>query len=68
MSNEELLRAGIAAAKASDISTASKLLMQVVKADPNSELGWFWLGLCRTDPKQREYCFRQGAGYQSSKL
>ncbi len=59
MSTEELLRAGITAAKASDISTASKLLMQVVKADPNSELGWFWLGLCRTDPKQRDYCFRR---------
>ena len=59
MTTEELLRAGIAAAKANDTASASKLLIQVVKADPNSELGWLWLGYCRTVPEQREYCFRQ---------
>jgi len=59
MTTEELLRAGIAAARAKDIAQAAKLLIQVVQTDPNSELGWFWLGLCRTAPEQREYCFRR---------
>jgi pimeloyl-ACP methyl ester carboxylesterase len=59
MATEELLQAGIAAAKAGDIARASKLLIQVVQTDPNSELGWLWLGLCRTVPEQREYCFRR---------
>ena len=59
MSTEELLKAGIAAAKANDSVGASNLLSQVVRADPNSELGWLWLGYCREVPQQREYCFRK---------
>lgn len=59
MTTEELLRAGIEAAKTNDIAKASKLLVQVVQSDPKSELGWLWLGYCRTVPEQREYCFRQ---------
>ena len=59
MSTEDLLRAGIAAAKANDSVGASNLLSQVVRADPNSELGWLWLGYCRDVPQQREYCFRK---------
>jgi pimeloyl-ACP methyl ester carboxylesterase len=59
MTTEELLRAGIAAAKAGDLAGASKLLIQVVQADPNSELGWLWLGFCRTASEQREYCFHR---------
>src|SRR5512134_1739560 len=59
MTTEELLQAGITAAKTGEITTASNLLIQVVQTDPNSELGWLWLGLCRTVPEQREYCFRK---------
>src|SRR5436190_17470618 len=59
MTTESLLQAGIAAAKAGDIAQASKLLVQVVQADPNSELGWFWLGLCCTSPARREFCFQK---------
>jgi len=59
MTIEELLRMGITAAKAGDIAKASNLLIQVVQTDPNSELGWLWLGLCRTAPEQREYCLRR---------
>ena len=59
MTIEELLRAGITAAKANDIAKASKLLVQVVQAEPNSELGWLWLGFCRNVSEQREFCFRQ---------
>ena len=59
MTTEELLKAGVTAAKAGDIAKASQLLIQVVQTDPNSESGWLWLGLCRTVPEQREYCFRR---------
>jgi pimeloyl-ACP methyl ester carboxylesterase len=59
MTTEELLSAGIAAARTGDISKASSLLIQVVQSDPNSELGWLWLGFCRTVPEQREYCLRR---------
>lgn len=59
MTTEELLQAGIAAAKAGDIATASTLLIQVVQTNPNSEWGWLWLGLCRTASEQRAYCFRR---------
>jgi len=59
MAIEELLRAGISTAKAGELATASKLLIQVVQTDPSSELGWLWLGICRTVPEQREYCFRR---------
>jgi len=56
---EELLNAGIAAAKAKDEVKAIKLLTDVVQTDPNSELGWLWLGLCVSIPERREYCFRK---------
>lgn len=59
MTTEELLKAGVAAAKTGDIAKASNLLIQVVQADPNSELGWLWLGSCRAVPEQQEYCFRR---------
>src|SRR5690349_11803175 len=59
MTTESLLQAGIAAAKVGNIAEASKLLVQVVQADPNSESGWFWLGLCCTSPAQREFCFQK---------
>lgn len=59
MTTEELLRAGILAAKTGDVARASQLLGQVVQTEPNSELGWLWLGLSRNSQEQREYCFRR---------
>lgn len=59
MSKEEILRAGIAAAKSGDLQQAAALFAQLVKADPSSEQGWFLLGMCCSAPDQREYCFRR---------
>lgn len=59
MNVEDLLKAGIASARAGNPEDASKMLIQVVQTNPNSELGWLWLGLCRTEAKQKEYCFRR---------
>ncbi|HEY9153285.1 MAG TPA: alpha/beta fold hydrolase [Anaerolineales bacterium] len=59
MSKEEILKAGIAAAKSGDLSQATALFAKVVQIDPSSEQGWLWLGYCISAPEQREYCFRQ---------
>ncbi len=59
MSIEETFQAGIAAAKSGDLARAAALFGQVVQADPHSEQGWLWLGLCCSPPDRREYCFRR---------
>ena len=59
MQNDDMLQAGIAAAKAGDLARANSLLAQVVRADPRSEEGWLWLGRSRTSPEQRAFCFNQ---------
>ena len=59
MSIEETFQAGIAAAKSGDLARAAILFGQVVQADPHSEQGWLWLGLCCSPPDRREYCFRR---------
>lgn len=59
MSKDEILRAGIAAAKSGDLPRAAELFTQVVKIDPSSEQGWLGLGYCVSVPERREYCFRR---------
>ncbi|HTX93104.1 MAG TPA: alpha/beta fold hydrolase [Anaerolineales bacterium] len=59
MANEEIIRAGIAAAKAGNIDQATALFAQAVKADPGSELGWLWLGKYISDKSQKEFCYRR---------
>lgn len=59
MSKEDILQAGIAAVRSGDRERAAALLAQVVKSDPASDEGWYWLGLCFTAPDRREYCFRR---------
>jgi len=59
LSKDEILRAGIAAAKSGDLPQAAELFAQVVKIDPSSEQGWLGLGYCVSAPERREYCFRR---------
>jgi len=59
VSNEDALQKGIELAQQGDFKGASTYFASVVQSDPASEDGWFWLGLCCFDPKQREYCFRR---------
>ncbi len=59
MSNEEMLQAGIAAAKSGDLARASALFAEVVRSDPSSEQGWFLLGMSLAAPDRREYCLRR---------
>jgi len=59
LSTEEILRAGIAAARSGDLERAKGLFARVVKADPASEQGWLLLGMCCSVREQREYCFQR---------
>lgn len=59
MTDAELLQAGISAAKAGDTKRAASLFMQVVRANPDSEDGWFCLGLVCQSPERRNYCFKR---------
>jgi pSer/pThr/pTyr-binding forkhead associated (FHA) protein len=59
MTTEELLRTGIALAKAGKSVHARKILGQVVKDDPRSVMGWLWLaGVVKTKDQQR-YCLER---------
>ncbi len=59
MTTEELLRTGIALAKAGKSAHARKILGQVVKDDPRSVMGWLWLaGVVKTKEQQR-YCLER---------
>ena len=57
MSNNELLQQGIELAKSGNIEQASTLFAKVVTIDPKSELGWLWLGRCRTVFGEKIDCF-----------
>ena len=59
MSKDEILRAGIAAAKSGNLAQAMALFAQVIEMDPSSERAWLGLGFCVSTPEQREYCFRR---------
>ncbi len=59
MPSEDILSAGIAAAKSGALDKAASLLAQAVKANPASVEGWYWLGRSLFAPDRREYCFRR---------
>ncbi|TAK14426.1 MAG: hypothetical protein EPO32_01785 [Anaerolineae bacterium] len=49
----------IALAEGGDRRTAAGLLAGWVKANPESELGWYWLGQCVEDIRQKRQCFER---------
>ena len=53
---DELLRAGIAAAKAGAREGARELLMQVVELDEESASAWLWLSGVVDSLEDREVC------------
>jgi tetratricopeptide (TPR) repeat protein len=54
-----LLRQGIAAAKAGHSQEARRLLQQVVKTDPQNELGWLWLSSLMAAREQQQACLER---------
>jgi hypothetical protein len=56
---DQILDKSIAAYKQDDMATASKLLAQVIKQDPNNERAWLWLsGIVATDA-ERLFCIKR---------
>ncbi|MCS6872274.1 MAG: hypothetical protein NZ571_12555 [Anaerolineae bacterium] len=53
---EELLREGIAAARAGDRATARAKLREVVALDQRNEKGWFWLASVAETLEERRTC------------
>jgi Tol biopolymer transport system component len=57
--NKELqdkLKIGIDAARNGDRATARKLLQEVIRADPRSELAWMWLASTTDNVAERRAC------------
>lgn len=52
----ELLRAGIAAARAGEKERARRLLLQVIERDEGVEAAWLWLSDVVDDPAERQIC------------
>ncbi|MBI3170468.1 MAG: alpha/beta fold hydrolase [Chloroflexi bacterium] len=59
MSEQELIQAGISALKANDKQRAVSILAQVVQQYPQSERGWFLLGMSVDDVQKRTYCLQR---------
>ncbi len=59
MANEEVIQAGIEAARAGNLQRAAAIFAGLVSKDPSSEQGWLWLGKCCPTDEQKEYCFRR---------
>ena len=56
---DDLIKQGAAAAKAGDIDTARRLLVQAVKQSPDDEKAWGWLyNVCKND-QERIDCLTQ---------
>lgn len=56
---DQMLNKSIAAYKADDLTTASKLLAQVIKQDPNNEHAWLWLSGIVSSDAERLFCIKR---------
>lgn len=56
---QQMLEAGIAAARAGDRERARELLAQAVRQDPNNEQNWLWLAGVVDRPEETIYCLEQ---------
>lgn len=54
-----LLQKGIAAARTGRSQEARQFLHQVVKTDPNNEMGWLWLSGLMATNEQKHACLEQ---------
>jgi len=56
---EELLKLGVEAAQTGDFEKAGSYFAKVVQANPNSELGWLYLGHCLKDQNKKRFCYER---------
>jgi hypothetical protein len=54
-----LLQKGIAAARAGRSQEARQLLQQVIKTDPDNEMGWLWLSSLMATSEQKRTCLKR---------
>lgn len=54
---DKTLQEGIQALKGGNFERARRLFSLVVQEDPDSEQGWYWLGLVASDQDKRIACF-----------
>ncbi len=59
MVTPNLLQEGLGFYRAGNLDRASEILARFVRTNPGSAEGWYWLGICRTDPSQKIFCFRK---------
>ena len=51
-----MLKEAIRIIQAGDKQTGQRLLVQILKNDPNNEVAWLWLSDTATSDKERRYC------------
>ena len=49
----------IAAIKAGDTETGQRLLVQVIKVDPQNETAWLWMTSTLDDPQEKKQCLQK---------
>jgi len=59
MSEDEILKAGIAALKSGNRKQASAIFSKFVQDFPRSERGWYLLGMSVSTIEQQRYCFQR---------
>ncbi|MBK9926572.1 MAG: hypothetical protein IPP66_14955 [Anaerolineales bacterium] len=59
MTESETLKLGIDAAKAGNLEKAQSYFAQTVQNNPNSELGWLYLGYCINDNEKKKICYQK---------
>lgn len=59
MSQAADIQAAIEAAERGERAAAALRLAEVLRADPGSEIAWWWLARCVDDPERRAYCLRR---------
>lgn len=59
MEQQDFFKLGVEAANSGDHDKAQTYFARVVQANPNSEIGWLYLGHCLADPKKRMDCYQR---------
>ena len=59
MSEEDLLQEGLKAFRSGDRARAAAILAKLIQAYPQSEKGWYLLGLCVPSAERSAYCFQR---------
>jgi len=62
----EKLNSAIAAIKSGDKATSSRLLAEILIAEPSNETAWYWLATCVDDVEKKRYCLKRALSINPS--